>query len=51
MKLKVATAIASADDGSPEAPADLRVERSGRVARSIVIAVWLVILALLLRHR
>jgi hypothetical protein len=51
MKLKVATAIASADDGSAEAPADLRVERSGRVARSIVIAVWLVILALLLRHR
>jgi hypothetical protein len=51
MKLKFATATASADEGSAEAPANLRVERSGRVARSVVIAIWLVILALLLRHR
>ncbi|HEX2383910.1 MAG TPA: hypothetical protein VHI95_14800 [Acidimicrobiales bacterium] len=51
MKLRFATASASANDRSTEVPAPLRVETSGRVARLIVIAVWFVILALLLRHR
>jgi hypothetical protein len=49
--MKFATATASADEGSAEVAAGLRVEQFGRVARTVVIAVWFVILALLLRHR
>jgi hypothetical protein len=51
MKSKLSTAGASLDEGSAALPKDHRIERSGRVAKRVVIAAWLVILVLLLRHR
>jgi hypothetical protein len=51
MKLRFATATASADEGSADIARHQRIELIGRVVRGIVITAWLVILALLLRHR
>ena len=47
MRFATASALTSADDGSAES----RLDRIGRAAWWIVITAWVVILALLLRHR
>ncbi len=51
MRLRFATAPASVDDRSVDVADDNRMERTGRVARGVVVGVWVAILGLLLRHR
>src|SRR5947209_364158 len=51
VKLSVATASASGEDGSAALGDDGLVARGGRVARGVFVALWAVILVLLLRHR
>jgi hypothetical protein len=54
MKPTLATATASADERSAGPSTDQRADgfaRSGRIMQRVVIAVWVAILALLLRHR
>jgi hypothetical protein len=51
MRSRFATATASVDERSAEASPLSGIDRMGRIARDVVIAAWLVILVLLLRHR
>ena len=51
VRLSVATASASAEDRSAALERDDFVERGGRIARGVFVALWAAILVLLLRHR